>query len=60
MVPEKKFIVQDFVKFGLIHYSSYLDIINSIAYDEKFYVILPNLLRTLFENLLNDIFSTST
>jgi len=59
IVPEKKFIIQDFIKFGIVHYDSYIDIINHIAYDKKLYVILPNLLRTLFENILNDIFSTS-
>ncbi len=59
IVTEKKFIVQDFLKFGIVHYDSYIDNINRIAYDKELYVILPNLLRTLFENILNDIFSTS-
>ena len=59
IVPEKKFIDQDFEKVGLLHYESFVGLINSIAYDKKFYVLLPNLLRTLFENILNDIFSIS-
>jgi len=59
LVPETKFIKQDFIKFGIVHYDSYIYIINRIANDKELYTILPNLLRTLFENILNDIFSTS-
>ncbi len=56
---KKKFINKDFEKFGLKQYSHHLDLINSIAYHDKFYVILPILLRTLFENILHDIFKIS-
>lgn len=56
---EKLFINRDFKEYGMIHYEHHLDLINSIAYHDKFYVILPSLLRTLFENILHDIFKTS-
>ncbi len=56
---EKLFINRDFNKYGLIQYDHHLDLINSVAYNDKFYTILPNLLRTLFENILHDIFKTS-
>jgi len=56
---EKLFINKDFEKFGLKQYDHHLDLINNIAYHEKFYTILPNLLRTLFENILYDIFKSS-
>jgi len=57
--PKKKFITRDFQKYGLVQYDHYLDLINNIANHDKFFVILPNLLRTLFENILHDIFKTS-
>ncbi len=56
---KEKFITYNFENYGLFHYSNYVDIINGIAYHEKYYVILPNLLRCLLENLLHDIFSYS-
>ncbi len=55
---KKKFIIHDFQDYGLKHYDSYINIINGIAYHEDFYIILPNLLRCVFENLLYDIFQT--
>lgn len=58
-MSEKLFINRDFKEYGMIHYEHHLDLINSIAYHDKFYVILPSLLRTLFENILHDIFKTS-
>lgn len=56
---EKLFINKDFEKYGLMQYEHHLDLINNIAYHDKFYTILPNLLRTLFENILHDIFKSS-
>lgn len=56
---EKLFIRRDFEKYGLIQYDHHLDLINSIAYHDRFYSILPNLLRTLFENILHDVFRSS-
>ena len=56
---EKLFIKKQFEKFGLNQYEHHIDLINSIAYHNKFYVILPILLRTLFENILHDIFKIS-
>ncbi|TKJ20235.1 MAG: hypothetical protein CEE43_12880, partial [Promethearchaeota archaeon Loki_b32] len=56
---KKKFINKDFQRFGLKQYDHHLDLINSIAYHDKFYVILPILLQTLFENILHDIFKIS-
>ncbi len=55
----KKFIAYSFQDYGLIHYDSYLNVINGIAYHKDFYIILPNLLRCVFENLLYDIFQTA-
>lgn len=54
-----KFVDHNFQDYGLIHYDSYINIINGIAYHEEFYIILPNLLRCVFENLLYDIFQTA-
>lgn len=54
-----KFITYDFKDYGLMYYNSYINIINGIAFHEDFYIILPNLLRCLFENLLYDIFQTA-
>lgn len=51
-----KFIAYDLKDYGLMYYDSYINIINGIAYHEDFYIILLNLLRCLFENLLYDIF----
>jgi len=56
---EKTFINKQFEKFGLKQYDHHIDLINSIANHNKFYVILPILLRTLFENILHDIFKIS-
>ncbi|KKN05509.1 hypothetical protein LCGC14_1086640 [marine sediment metagenome] len=53
---KKKFVFSDFKDYGLQHYDSYIQIINGIAYHKEFYIILPNLLRCVFENLLYDIF----
>lgn len=58
-LPEKEFIIKNFEKFELKHYESYLKLINRIAYHDEFYVILPNLLRMLFENILHDLFAMS-
>jgi hypothetical protein len=58
-IPEKLFISKDFKKYGLFQYENYLDLINDVAYHKKFYVILPILLRTLFENIIYDILKTS-
>jgi len=53
------FIDLSFSEFGLSYYESYARLINGIAFHPDFYMILPNLLRALFENLLQDIFSQS-
>lgn len=58
-LPEKEFITKNFEKFELIQYEGYLKLINRIAYHDEFYAILPNLLRTLFENILHDLFAMS-
>ena len=55
----KKFIDHHFQDYGLIHYDPYINVINGIAYHEDFYIILPNLLRCVFENLLYDIFQVA-
>jgi len=55
----QKFIDLDFSDYALTYYESYIKLINGIAYHPDFYMILPYLLRTLFENLLQDIFSQS-
>jgi len=47
------------LNYDLKYYESYIKIINGIAIHPDFYMILPHLLRTLFENLLQDIFSQS-
>lgn len=54
-----KFIDLDFSDYDLTYYKSYIKLINGIANHPDFYMILPLLLRTLFENLLQDIFSQS-
>ncbi|KKK71392.1 hypothetical protein LCGC14_2914370, partial [marine sediment metagenome] len=51
-----KFITNNFKDYELKHYEPYINVINGIAYHKDFYIILPNLLRCLFENLLYDIF----
>ncbi|MFW9973009.1 MAG: hypothetical protein ACFFDF_22680 [Candidatus Odinarchaeota archaeon] len=56
---KEKFIDLDFSDYELQYYESYINLINRIAYHHDFYMILPHLLRTLFENLLQDIFSQS-
>ena len=56
---KEKFIKYDFQDYGLKHYDPYINIINGIAYHEDFYIIFPNLLRCVFENLLYDIFQTA-
>ncbi len=55
---EKMFIKIDFKDYQLPEYNDFIELINLSAYNEKFYRILPVLLRTLFENLLYDIFQT--
>ena len=52
----KEFINHSFKDYGLTHYEQYINVLNGIAHHKKFYIILPNLLRCLFENLLYDIF----
>lgn len=56
---KEKFIDFDFSEYDLTYYETYVKLINRIAYHPDFYMILPHLLRTLFENLLQDIFSQS-
>ncbi|MFX1504389.1 MAG: hypothetical protein ACFFDH_25745 [Promethearchaeota archaeon] len=56
---KKIFIVHDFQDYELKHYDYYINIINGIAYHKVFYIILPNLLRCVFENLLYDIYQTA-
>lgn len=56
---KKRFIVHDFKDYELKHYDSYINIINGIAYHKDFYIILPNLLRCVFENLLYNIYQTA-
>lgn len=54
---ENKFLDYDFEKFRLLQYDAHLSIINRVAYDPQTFVLLPLLLRNLFENILHDIFS---
>jgi len=56
---KEKFIDLNFKDYELSYYNSYIDLINGIAYHPDFYMILPHLLRSLFENILHDIFSQS-
>ena len=55
----KMFINREFEKYGLLQYEYHIGLINNIAYHDEFYVLLPILLRTLFENILHDIFKDS-
>lgn len=55
---ENLFIKTDMKDYLLPEYNEFIELINLSAYDDKFYRILPVLLRTLFENLLYDIFQT--
>ncbi|KKL67172.1 hypothetical protein LCGC14_2137650 [marine sediment metagenome] len=56
---KEKFIDLKFQDYGLSYYNSYIDLINGIAFHPDYYTILPHLLRSLFENILYDIFSQS-
>jgi len=56
---KEKFIDINFADYGLEYYEPYAKLINGIAYNLDFYMTLPYLLRTLFENILQDIFSQS-
>lgn len=56
---KKIFINREFEKYGLLQYKHHIGLINNIAYHDEFYVLLPILLRTLFENILHDIFKDS-
>ncbi len=56
---KEKFIDLNFQDYQLSYYDSYIDLINGIAYHPDFYMILPHLLRSLFENILHDILSQS-
>ena len=56
---KEKYINFDFRDYDLPYYESYVKLINGIAYHKDFYMILPHLLRSFFENLLQDIFSQS-
>lgn len=58
-ISRKIFIKKEFDKYGLLQYDHHINLINKIAYDAEFYVLLPILLRTLFENILYDIFKDS-
>jgi len=52
------FIEKDFLKYNLDEFEEYKKLINICVSDNKnLYKLLPNLLRTLFENLLYRIFS---
>jgi hypothetical protein len=55
----KIFINKDFEKYSLLQYEHHISLINNITYHDDFFVILPILLRTLFENILYDIFKNS-
>jgi len=55
---ENLFIKTDTNDYQLPEYNEFIELINLSAYDDKFYRTLPVLLRTLFENLLYDIFQT--
>lgn len=51
------FIENDFSSYGLNEFEEYKNLINICASDDKYlYRLVPNLLRTLFENLLYRIF----
>lgn len=52
------FIKSDLKEFQLSEYEEFINLINKSAYDDKYYRILPILLRNLFENLLYDTFQT--
>jgi len=55
-----KILELDFNEYNLPDYNKFRDLINKIAnYNEDFDKILPILLRTLFENLLREIFISS-
>lgn len=54
----QKFINADFKDYQLSEYNEFINLINDAAYNGVYYRILPILLRTLFENLLYDIFLT--
>lgn len=54
----ERFINIDFRDYELTEYDEFIELINLSAYNDKFYRILPVLLRTLFENLLYDTFQT--
>ncbi len=56
---KEKFIDLNFQDYELSYYNSYIDLINGIAYHPDFHMILPYLLRSLFENILHEIFSQS-
>ena len=61
VIMDKKlnFIEIDFRDYELAEYNEFKELINNSAYDNKYYRILPILLRCLFENLLYNIFQTS-
>jgi len=52
------FIKSNFKDYYLSEYEEFIELINNSAYDDKYYRILPILLRCLLENLLYDIFQT--
>ncbi len=58
-VSKKIFINREFDKYGLLQYEHHIGLINNVAYHDEFYMLLPILLRTLFENILHDIFKDS-
>lgn len=55
---EKEFIELDFLQYHLPLYTGIGKLVELCAYDSDFYRILPVILRSLFEYLLRDIFST--
>lgn len=59
LLPDnQKFINIDFKDFKLSEFNEFINLINDAAYNDKYYRILPILLRTLFENLLYYIFQS--
>jgi hypothetical protein len=56
---QENFIDINFADYGLEYYEPYAKLINGIAYHLDFFMTLPYLLRSLFENILQDIFSQS-
>ena len=56
---ESRPFINIYLSDQLADYRNYIDLINEIADDPKFFMILPVLNRILLENLLRDIISSS-